>query len=53
MTLKLDSIGQLVAKWQKFLISKGYEIGSLDGVFGPSSFYPRYGKQFYASIGYT
>lgn len=34
MILKLDSIGQLVLKWQKFLITKGYDIGSLDGIFG-------------------
>ena len=34
MVLKLESIGQMVIKWQRFLISKGYDIGSLDGIFG-------------------
>lgn len=34
MILKLDSVGEVVLKWQEFLISKGYDIGSLDGIFG-------------------
>ena len=34
MTIKRTSVGETVLKWQKFLISKKYEIGSLDGIFG-------------------
>ncbi len=34
MIIKKGTVGQLVLKWQKFLISKGYSIGSLDGIFG-------------------
>lgn len=34
MVIKLDSVGQTVLKWQQFLISKSYNIGSLDGIFG-------------------
>ena len=34
MHIKKDSTGQLVLKWQQFLIDQGYKIGSLDGVFG-------------------
>jgi len=34
MILKKDSIGEEVLKWQHFLISQGYSIGSLDGIFG-------------------
>ncbi len=34
MLLKKGSEGQTVIKWQQFLASKGYEIGSIDGIFG-------------------
>jgi hypothetical protein len=34
MKIRKGSVGQLVLKWQEFLIGKGYSIGSLDGVFG-------------------
>jgi hypothetical protein len=34
MRIKKDSIGPLVLDWQEFLVSVGYDIGSLDGIFG-------------------
>lgn len=34
MALQKDSVGPEVIKWQRFLISKGYSIGSADGIFG-------------------
>ena len=34
MIIKQGSVNQTVLKWQQFLISKKYEIGSLDGIFG-------------------
>lgn len=34
MIIKKDSIGDLVLRWQQFLVSQGYSLGSLDGNFG-------------------
>lgn len=34
MLIKKDSIGDLVLRWQQFLVSQGYSLGSLDGSFG-------------------
>jgi hypothetical protein len=39
MVIKLDSVGQTVLKWQQFLISKSYNIGSLDGIFGSKTWF--------------
>lgn len=34
MLLKKGSVSKEVIEWQRFLLSKGYKIGSLDGIFG-------------------
>ncbi len=34
MIIKRKSIGEIVLKWQEFLMSKDYSIGALDGIFG-------------------